>query len=108
MASIGPELRQRRRVAKEMRTVILDNLYNPKFVDLQMDPDYYSEMLADICKEADCHGNVKETWADKSGRTASVWVRFERASEAGYFAGVMHKRWFAGQYVTARLSKDKA
>ena len=93
---------------RDIHTVHLTDLYNPKLVDLQVHPDCFDEMLEDIHKEACIHGDVAEMWADTSGHTSSVWVRVVRASVAGYFAGVMHQRWFAGQHISANFIKDRA
>lgn len=90
-----------------MRIVILDDLYNLKLVDLQTWPEYYEDMLEDISKEAKVFGGVANVWADKTGATASAWLRFAIASEAESFQQCMDQRWFAGQVIKATLCHNK-
>lgn len=89
-----------------MGTVILEDLYNPKLVDLLIWPEYYEDMLGDVREEAQLFGEVIDSWADETGQTAHAWLKFAAAAEAQSFQRSMHQRWFAGQVIRATLRPD--
>ncbi|KAI8097962.1 uncharacterized protein B0P05DRAFT_460906 [Gilbertella persicaria] len=83
--------------AAASRYVMLSNMFNP---DEETDPDWVSDLEADIKLECERYGDVEhiKVNADSMGE---VFLKFDSVRSAENAIGALNGRWFGGRQITA-------
>lgn len=86
--------------------VVLSGLGDLRVVDLDEWPEFFEDMLEDVRRECDAHGEVLQAWADRDDPSCGVWLRFAAPSQAEACRRAMNHRWFAGRRISAVARRD--
>ena len=64
-------------VVPQSNCVLLSNLFDPREVDLDKDPDFFNETYEDVFDQSSNFGKVDFLWVDQNS-LGNVWVKFEK------------------------------
>ncbi|KAG0768911.1 hypothetical protein G6F57_005398 [Rhizopus arrhizus] len=84
------------------RYVMLNNMFNP---NEETDPDWVSDLEADIKIECEKYGRVEHIKVN-SDSMGEVFLKFDRVGSAEKAISALNGRWFGGKQITAACISD--
>eukprot|EP00747_Dinoflagellata_sp_TGD_P027521 gnl/TRDRNA2_/TRDRNA2_132661_c0_seq3.p1 gnl/TRDRNA2_/TRDRNA2_132661_c0~~gnl/TRDRNA2_/TRDRNA2_132661_c0_seq3.p1 ORF type:complete len:456 (-),score=108.00 gnl/TRDRNA2_/TRDRNA2_132661_c0_seq3:131-1498(-) len=87
--------------------ICLHGMFNPAQVPVG-DPEFFSDIHADVEQECRKYGAVMKAWVDKASTRGDVWVRFSDSTSASNCQRALDRRWFAGQQIIAEFTSEQA
>jgi len=90
----------------QTRTLLLQNMFNSKEVDLVKEPKFFHEIKEDTEEEVKKFGKVLHIVVDPRGGVGSIYVCFDQTSMRDAAVNALNGRWFEGKKITAMAIDD--
>merc|ERR1712100_228404 len=88
--------------------ICLHGMFNMAQVNLASDPEFFTDIHADVEQECRKYGSVAQVWIDRHSPKGDVWVRFADTMSASNCQRALDRRWFAGQQIIAEFVSEVA